>query len=65
VEEVQKVLNGEEDDELKELLESYNKQLQGFFNENYCDNCQQEGHRTWACPFAPKSQVNVKCSICG
>lgn len=40
-------------------------QVQGFFNDNYCENCQQEGHRTWACPFQAKSMVQVKCTICG
>lgn len=39
-------------------------QIQGIY-ENYCDNCQQEGHRTWACPFQTKNQFNIKCSICG
>ena len=63
VEEVQKILNGEEDQELKELLDSYNMQVQGIY-ENYCENCQQEGHRTWACPFQAKSAVNVRCAIC-
>ena len=65
VEEVEKILNGEEDEELKELMDSYNMVVQGIFDENYCENCKQEGHRTWACPFTTKSQVNVKCSICG
>ena len=37
----------------------------GIFNDNYCDNCQQEGHRTWACPFGAKNKVQVVCSICG
>lgn len=46
-------------------MDSYNMVVQGIFDENYCDNCKQEGHRTWACPFQAKSQVNVKCSICG
>lgn len=49
---------------MKELLESYNQQIQGIY-ENYCENCQQEGHRTWACPFQPKNTVNIKCTICG
>ena len=64
VDEVQKILNGEEDQELKELLDSYNQQVQGVY-ENYCENCQQEGHRTWGCPFQAKNHVVVKCSICG
>lgn len=63
VDEIQKILNGEEDQELKDLLDSYNLQVQGIYD-NYCDNCQQEGHRTWACPFQSKSTVTVKCSIC-
>ncbi len=57
-------MNGEEDEELKELLDSYNQQIQGIY-ENYCENCQQEGHRTWACPFQAKNTLNIKCAICG
>ena len=64
VEEVEKILNGEEDEELKELMESYNQVIMGVY-ENYCENCQQEGHRTWACPFQSKNTSGVKCSICG
>jgi hypothetical protein len=41
VEEVQKLLNGEEDEEIKAMLEGLNSQLMGVFNDNYCDNCQQ------------------------
>ena len=36
VEEVEKILNGEEDEELKELMDSYNMVIQGIFEENYC-----------------------------
>ena len=39
-------------------------QIQGIYD-NYCENCQQEGHRTWACPFQTKSTSGVKCTICG
>lgn len=39
-------------------------QIQGIY-ENYCDNCQQEGHRTWACPFQAKTNIVIKCTICG
>lgn len=63
VDEVQKILNGEEDQELKDLLDSYNLQVQGIYD-NYCDNCQQDGHRTWACPFQQKAHVTIKCAIC-
>jgi splicing factor 1 len=35
VDEVQKILNGEEDQELKDLLDSYNLQVQGIYD-NYC-----------------------------
>lgn len=45
-------------------MESYNMQIQGIY-ENYCENCQQEGHRTWACPFQAKNHANIKCTICG
>jgi hypothetical protein len=39
-------------------------QVQGIYD-NYCEHCQQEGHRTWACTFQAKTHVVVKCSICG
>lgn len=35
-----------------------------MLDDNYCDNCQMEGHRTWACPFANLNQsnkLNIKC----
>ena len=35
VDEVEKILNGEEDEELKELMESFNMQIQGIYD-NYC-----------------------------
>ena len=42
------------------------KQMVGIFNDNYCENCQQEGHRTWACPFQPtQTKITIKCEICG
>lgn len=49
---------------MKDLLDSYNYQIQGVYD-NFCENCQIEGHRTWACPFQPKSNIVIKCSICG
>jgi splicing factor 1 len=39
-----------------------------MLDDNYCDNCQMEGHRTWACPFPNLNQtnkINIKCEICG
>lgn len=39
-----------------------------MLDDNYCDNCQIQGHRTWACPFANLNQGNkiiIKCEICG
>ena len=45
------------------MLDSYNLQVQGVYD-NYCENCQQEGHRTWACPFQQKSHIVVRCQIC-
>lgn len=68
VTEVHNILKGEEDDELKELLESYNVVALGLLDDNYCEHCQQEGHRTWACPFYELNQNNklmIKCEICG
>ena len=48
------------------MLESLNSQLVGVFNDNFCENCQSEGHRTWACPFGNKNaKVQITCSICG
>ena len=39
-------------------------QIQGVYD-NYCENCNSEGHRTWACPFETKKNAGVKCTICG
>ena len=40
--------------------------MQGIFNENFCENCHEEGHRTWACPHELTHTRNIiKCSICG
>lgn len=64
MEEIEKILNGAEDQELKDLLDSYNLQVQGIYD-NYCENCQVEGHRTWACPFQAKPHLTIKCNICG
>lgn len=67
VQEVHNILKGQEDDELKELLDSYNVVALGLLDDNYCDNCQQEGHRTWACPFYELNKNNkmiIKCEIC-
>lgn len=39
-----------------------------MLDDNYCDHCQQEGHRTWACPFYELNKNNklvIKCEICG
>ena len=41
VTEVHNILKGEEDDELKELIESYNVVALGMLDDNYCDHCQQ------------------------
>lgn len=66
VKEVHNILNGEQDDELEEILrELEGKIVLGKLDDNYCDHCQQEGHRTWACPFEMKNKINIKCSICG
>jgi splicing factor 1 len=40
--------------------------MQGYFPDNYCENCHQEGHRDWACPFPSTHTRNmIKCNICG
>lgn len=34
-----------------------------MLDDNFCDYCQIEGHRTWACKFADlhQNKANVKC----
>lgn len=39
--------------------------MQGIFTENFCDNCHEQGHRTWMCPHEVTHTRNmIKCSIC-
>jgi splicing factor 1 len=47
------------------MLKDFDKQIVTILDDNYCENCKQEGHRTWACPFEMKNKANVLCSICG
>lgn len=66
VAEIQRILNGQEDEELKSARERSLMLMQGIFNENFCENCHEEGHRTWACPHELTHTRNIiKCSICG
>lgn len=50
VEEIQKILNGEEDAAIKAATDTLATLSEGIFNSSYCENCHEEGHRTWACP---------------